>query len=212
MNNTANVTTGKPKKAGAIYRAPLGTTLPTDASSTLGDAFKCLGYISEDGVKNNNSPETDSVKAWGGDTVCNFQTGKPDTFGFKMLEVMNEEVLKAVYGDANVTVTPATTSVPKKIAIKANSDEQKECCWVFDMIMTNNSLKRIVIPQGKVTEVGEIVYKDADAVGYETTLSCTPDTAGNTHYDYMSIGSVAADPDPADPDPADPEEPGTGEG
>lgn len=189
-NSTANVTTGKPKKTGAIYRAPLGTTVPTDATTALDAAFKCLGYMSEDGVKNSNSPETDSVKAWGGDVVCNYQTGKPDTFGFKMLEVMNEDVLKAVYGDSNVTVTAATQSSPKLISIKANADEQKECAWVIDMIMTNNSLKRIVIPQAKVTEVGEINYKDADAVGYETTLSATPDASGNTHYEYMSVGSA----------------------
>ena len=187
-NNALNVTTGKPKKAGAIYRAPLGTTLPTDASTALNSAFKCLGYASEDGVKNNNSPESDSVKAWGGDTVLHFQTGKEDTFGFTLLEVMNEDVLKAVYGDSNVTVTAADTTNPKQIAIVANADEQAACCWVVEMIMTNDSLKRIVIPNGKVTEVGEITYNDSDAVGYETTVSCVPDSDGNTHYEYMSVG------------------------
>ena len=187
-NNAMNVTTGKPKKAGAIYRAPLGTTLPTDATTALDSAFKCLGYASEDGVKNNNSPETDSVKAWGGDTVLHFQTGKEDTFGFTLLEIMNEDVLKAVYGDDNVDVTAATTSTPKQIAVTANADEQEACSWVIEMIMTNSSLKRIVIPNGKVTEVGEVAYTDSDAVGYETTVSCVPDDDGNTHYEYMSVG------------------------
>jgi hypothetical protein len=187
-NNALNVTTGKPKKAGAVYRAPLGTTLPTDASTALNSAFKCLGYVSEEGVKNNNSPESDSVKAWGGDTVLHVQTGKPDTFAFTLLEVMNEEVLKAVYGDSNVTVTAADTTNPKQIAIVANADEQAECSWVIEMIMTNDSLKRIVIPNGKVTEVGEISYNDSDATGYATTVSCVPDSDGNTHYEYMSVG------------------------
>ena len=39
-NNKANVTTGKPKVGGAVFRAPVGTTLPTDASTALNSAFK----------------------------------------------------------------------------------------------------------------------------------------------------------------------------
>ena len=59
----------KPKTTGAIWVAPVGSTLPTDATTALDAAFKCLGYASEDGVTNANSPDTDTVKAWGGDTV-----------------------------------------------------------------------------------------------------------------------------------------------
>ena len=55
--NSANVTAGKPKITGAVYRAPLGTTLPTDATTDLAEAFKNMGYGSEDGLVNNNTPE-----------------------------------------------------------------------------------------------------------------------------------------------------------
>ena len=95
-NNAKNVTTGKPKVGGAVFRAPLGTAIPGDAVSDLDQAFKNLGYISEDGVTNSNSAETDSVKAWGGDTVLEFEKERPDTFEFTMIEGLNVEVLKMI--------------------------------------------------------------------------------------------------------------------
>lgn len=116
MADTKNVTTSKPKIGGAVYRAPVGTTLPTDATTALNEAFVCLGYISEDGLTNANSPDGDKIKAWGGDTVYTYQKEKDDTFQFKLLEALNPDVLKTVYGDDNVTGT-----VQAGLTVKANS-------------------------------------------------------------------------------------------
>ena len=125
MANAEHVSAAKPKTGGAIYRAPLGTALPTDATTALNAAFKCLGYCGEDGLVNTNSPDSDSVKAWGGDTVLTYQKSKEDTFKFTLLEVLNPDVLKAVHGDDNVTGTLATG-----ITVNANSAQPVGCCWV----------------------------------------------------------------------------------
>lgn len=179
MSDSKNVSTGKPKVGGAVFRAPLGTELPKDATSELDAAFKSLGYCSEDGLTNSNSPETDNVNAWGGDTVLNMQISKEDTFKFTMIEALNIEVLKSVYGDENVTGTLATG-----ITVKVNADEAEQSAWVVDMVL-KKAVKRIVIPCASITEVGDIVYKDDNAIGYETTLTTVRDESGQTHYEYI---------------------------
>ncbi len=83
-NKALNVSAGKPKPTGAIWVAPLGTALPTDTTDEL-VGFECLGYCSDDGLTNSTNLESETIKAWGGDTVLTIQTSKEDTFGFKLI-------------------------------------------------------------------------------------------------------------------------------
>lgn len=174
-----NVSTGKPSVSGGIWIADSGTTPPTNATSTLTD-FTALGYVSEDGLINSNSPESDTGKAWGGDIVITYQTEKSDTFQFTLIGSKDVDVLEAVYGSANVSGTLSTG-----ITVEANATEAEEHVWVFEMLMRDNTYKRIVVPAGKVTEVGDITYTDQDIVGYELTVQAFPDSSNNTHYEYI---------------------------
>ena len=179
-NNSSNVSAGKPLITGAVFVAPVGTSLPTSTTATLTAAFKELGYVSDAGVTNSNSPSNTDIKAWGGDTVLSVQTEKPDTFKMMFIEATNDEVLKLVYGSNNVSGTLSTG-----LTIKANSEEQDEVSIVIDMVLKDNCAKRIVLPKAKVTAVGDITYSDSAAIGYDTTFSCHPDNSGNTHYEYI---------------------------
>ena len=180
-NTVTNVTAGKPKATGAVYRAPIGSTIPTDPTTALSDAYKCLGFVSEDGVTNSGEMESENIKAWGGQNVLTTSSSTDDTFKFKLIEALNKEVLKFVYGDTNVSGELTTGT---GIAVGVQGYSQDDNIIVIDMIMRNNTAKRIVIPQATISEVGEIVYKDNEAVGYDITLACAADSNGKTHYEY----------------------------
>lgn len=183
MPSSSNVSAGKPKVTGAIFIAPVGTTLPTDSTTALASAFVELGYASDAGVVNSESRETETVKAWGGDTVLKPFTGKEDTFKFTLIEALNVNALKLVYGDSNVT-----GDLTNGISIKSAAEDLDYHSFVIEMVL-NGAVKRIVIPSAKVTEVGDITYADGEAIGYDTTLSAVPDAAGGTHYEYIKAVS-----------------------
>lgn len=184
-NNKKNVTAGKPKTGGSIYRAAAGTTLPKDAMTELDQAFKSLGYISDDGVVFSNEKETESVKAWGGDTVLNAQTGYTEKAKFTLLEALNEEVQKTARGDSNVSGTLAAG-----MTVKTNAKEDVPHAYVIEQVLGEDVLFRTVIPEGKVLEVGDVSYVDGEPVGYEITVGLEPDTDGQYHYEYYKKGGI----------------------
>ena len=182
-NDAKNVSVGKPLATGAIFIAPIGTTAPTDAKTSLDVAFKCVGYVSEDGVTNAIKTDSTPVKAWGGDAVLTAQTSREETFKFKMIEA-NEVSLEQAYGKGNVAKEP----VSGLITIKHNSKEKSNYIYAIELILSDN---KIVMPYGKVIELGDVAYKDDEAIGYEVTLSAAPDSSGNTAYEYLSAAAEA---------------------
>ena len=183
--NASNVSAGKPKISGAVYRAPLSTALPSDAIAELNEAFVSMGHIGDAGLTNSYTMSGGEVKAWGGDVVLTYTDSKKDVFKFKMIEALNPDVLKAVHGDGNVT-----GSLAQGIAVKAGGADQTEHSWVMEMLLKGGVPKRIVVPAAAVTELGDVVYADNGVIGYEVTLTATRDAAGFTHYEY--IGGAAA--------------------
>ncbi len=182
-NTAANVSFGKPKATGAVYVAPAGTSVPTDATTSLAVTYKSLGYVSEDGLVNEIETDTEDVKAWGGDTVLSDQTSFKETFTFNMLET-NEEGLKLYYGADNVTVSGTN------ITVKQNSAPLSNVVIIFELVLTGGRIKRIVVSDGKIADrSGEITYTDGDAITYPIKMVAFPDGSGNTHTEYIAVTS-----------------------
>ena len=185
-NNALNVTTGKPNISGAVWVAPKGTTPPTDATTQLSSAFVCLGYVSEDGLSNNNEMDVNATKAWGGQIVLRSLTEMNDEFGLALIESENEDVLKTVYGANNVSVDGSGN-----ITVNVVAENPTEAVWVFELMLRGNRSKRIVVPTGAITSRDEIVYNDSDAVAFGITVSAYPDSNGKTHVEYLEAASAS---------------------
>lgn len=183
-NNAAMVGVGKPKVGGAVYVAPLGSTAPTDASTPLDAAFKLLGYISEDGVTISEDRSSDSITAWGGDTVSQTQTSYTETFAFTPIEV-NPVVASAEYGPDNVSVEAG------KMTITHNSATIPAVMLVIETVPNAATVDRFFVPNALLTEKGDQTLTDSDPMGRECTYTALPDASGNTAYEYLTNASFA---------------------
>ena len=177
-----NVSTGKGNVNGYLFYAATSSTLPTDATTTLDGAFKSLGYVSEDGVTNGFSRESEDIKDWNGTTVLSSQTNVTNTWQMTLIEAKNADVLKVVYGSSAVTV--GSGGAPTALTVDAT--EPGIWAFVIEVAMSANSKKRIVIPNGKVTEVGDVVYQAGEAIGYEITITALPNATAKMHYEYFA--------------------------
>ncbi|HRJ06864.1 MAG TPA: phage tail protein [Candidatus Saccharibacteria bacterium] len=181
MNDASNVSFGKPKATGAVFVAPAGTTLPTNATSALDAAFKGLGYVSEDGLVNSVETDTENVNAWGGDLVLVGQTTFMETFMVNLIET-NPEALKVYYGEDNVTVSG------ENITITQNSAQLPNVSVVFEIVLTGGRIKRIVVPNAQIVDrSGEITYVDGEPIAYPALFQAYPDTDGNSHTEYIAV-------------------------
>ena len=180
------VTAAKPKIGGAVYRAPLGTSLPADASTALAGTYVAVGYNTEDGVTRSIETDTEVVKAWGGDVVLVLENSRTESFKFSMLDAHSVEALKIYAGDTNVTGSALATG----ISVVGNNKEKGGHVFVIDMIEAGNTLHRIVIPNGVVTNIEDVTYVDNAAVAYGVTITAVADSSGNSSYDYMKTAAT----------------------
>lgn len=155
---------------GKIYGG--GSVLPTDATAAP-TGFNDYGYISDQGATLSVSTSITDIKAWGGDIVRSIRSEHKVTVAFEFLET-NAYTLEAFTGDSSASASAAAIQ-------NVGGVRQK---WIIDTIDGDDTL-RVVIPDGEVTELGDLVLNTEEAVKYPITISCYPDGSGNKAYIYV---------------------------
>lgn len=172
--------------SGLIGTAPLGTTAPTGTSSSL-SSFTDLGYVSEDGVTETNDISINPIKAWqNAVTVRNTVTDGSVSYQLTLIQT-DVNVVAAVYGSA----VAADGSI-----IKRPTTERPHKAWVIDVIDGTEKIRNW-IPDGQITELGDVVYQNGEAIGYEITLTTYPHTsldsgAGSVQTWFASLAAPTA--------------------
>jgi hypothetical protein len=190
-NNVAQVIAANPLITGGFYSAPLGTALPTTSGVALNMAFIPLGYIGDNGVTQTSQRQITDVNAWGGDLVATLQDKFDITIKLDFLQALDADVKKAVFHTDNVTVTPSTPFSGTEIKVLHNSKLLETRSWSIESYYDAATM-RLIMPRGRIVEVGDIKYSHKELTMYAATLKLFPDTSGNHAYEYDNDGVVTA--------------------
>lgn len=193
--SSANVTFSKPgtsaNKSGYIWVAPLGTAIPTDATTELNTAFVGLGYLSEDGLTEPASFEPgDDIVAAGGDTVAQADPTFSKTWTGTCIEALNEDLLKVAYGSANVTVTPAGES-DGSITVKEQAGDIEHHVIVIDEMLKGGRKRRNVMADATFLITGDISHVHTALVNFEFTITAYPTADQPAQTQYITIPKKA---------------------
>lgn len=176
-NNQENVSAGKGVKGGYIFSAPTSTTLPTDIKTTLNPAFKCLGFISEDGYVETVEEDSNDLVDINGDLMDSTNSNRVESAQVTFAEI-KAETLKRQYGDANVTDTNGI------ITVKHNSDSHPTFAYVLELVLKNGRRWRKVVPMGQSSELDDLTIASSELCQRALTIKYLTDKNGNTCYDY----------------------------
>ena len=217
MPNVNDVRIGAPeqKTTGAIKHAPVGTTLPVlsdigASGVTLDPAFVGDEYVSEDGLTLSPSMSTTNIKDWSGSTVRKVHD-EVELFqildaalnlsvalngiscfcrgSFRVLRFSGYE-LKIAFGDDYVTSAAASSAHGAQVRAALGAHLPDTQSWVF-LMKDGDARVVIVVPNGQITEVGDVTFVSNNAIGWQVTLSTYPDSDGNSIYIMTDDGVVS---------------------
>ena len=185
-NNTANVSTAKGVKGGYLYAAPLGTTAPSDYSTTLGAEFKNIGFVSEDGITFSTETDSESLLDMNGDVVDSVKTSHDEKFTVTFAEV-KQDALAILYGTDNVS------DLAGALTLDINGGDTDSHMFVFEGVLKNGRRWRRIVYNAQVVELGDLAVSAGELFGREATFQVIKDTVtGNFYTDYFQSTETQA--------------------
>jgi len=166
---------------GAVNIAPIGTSLPTDATSTL-TGFTACGYVSEDGVTLSQNYSTNNIKDWSRATVRTLLDEFTGEITFKFIQTGYDE-LCAIFGDDHVSQDNG------KLTVEIGAHLAEPQCFAFNM-KDGDAKVRIVLPNAQATPDGDISFVANEPISWGVRLTCNADEDGESIYIYTDPGTT----------------------
>lgn len=170
---------------GSIWKAPLGTTLPTDSTTAWGTGFKNLGYAT-DGFTLTQDLKRQDITAWQSlSPVRSIATQLIRKMSFESLE-SNKDTVPLAWGGA--TMTPGTAGV-YTLAIPDGSPTD----FILGVDWSDGTLsQRIIVQHATLLTLPTIKFVRTDAVRYPLEVQALVPSDGSASVLVYGVDSIVS--------------------
>lgn len=173
---------------GELFLAPVGTALPTAASTALNVAFEGYGYTTEDGVTLSKSVEREGIPAWQSTTPVRYLiTSQELTVACTFLQ-SNEDILKLWLGSGDFATDGGTPAGQRAdVPVDPVGQQFAMCVEWQDASITS----RLVVPKVEVTETGDVTLA-RQATAFPVTFGAIAPDSGTVLATWLTTDSAFA--------------------
>ncbi|MBR4681595.1 MAG: hypothetical protein IKP03_10935 [Fibrobacter sp.] len=159
---------------GMFFHAPAGTALPAYPGEQLAAAWEEVGDVTDAGITLTTNKSVTNLRNWANAIKRVIMTEHSETIQAPIMDT-TEEVLKTVVGADNVTVTAATTTHGKIVAVNLSDGElppEEAFLW---LMKDGDTLMAIGCTHGQVSAVDNVTFAPNAAINWTPTVTAMGD-------------------------------------
>lgn len=171
---------------GGGWVAAAKTAQPAELEEAPAAPWAALGAISGDGLTAAFEEDQESFIPWGFTTAFRkVTTSSERTFSATLWETLRPSVLSLMYKKPVADMTPDETT--GKLQFAESADQKPDPRAFLWDVYDGSVIHRYYVPEGEVTDRGDVSQQTAEMRGFELTFSAYPDDAGNTIYHTLYV-------------------------
>ena len=167
-SNAVNIGAGA--ASGMFFHAPQGTALPAYPGDTLAQAWKEVGFISQDGITWPHGRGGEPLKDWSNSIRRMLESKDNRTVAGKLIST-TKEVLQTIFGAANVTDGAATSShgALESVEVKSGVISGEEA-FLF-LMQDGDDAFMLGTTKGIVTNLDDVSFAPGATIDWGFTIA-----------------------------------------
>ena len=167
---TNEVKLGTGLATGMFFHAPAGTALPTYPAAELAEAWKEVGFVSQDGITWHHGRSGEVLKDWSNTIRRILDSSDDKTIAVPVIS-STKEVLETIFGAGNVQASAADTTHGNLLTISsANGIMSGEEAFLF-LMKDGDDMIAIGTTSGFISALDDITFAPGSPITWNATVN-----------------------------------------